>query len=95
MYPAALRTSGICLRQAGFPFDEAQNLGFYSQLFLAKALGVQQVTQAIQLDMISNNVQSVMDADELCPEKSTLLGPCKVIPQEYPNVTCQQHRCVA
>jgi hypothetical protein len=23
------------------------------------------------------------------PEKATLLGPCQVIPREYPNITCQ------
>jgi NAD(P)-dependent dehydrogenase (short-subunit alcohol dehydrogenase family)/acyl carrier protein len=25
----------------------------------------------------------------LCPEKVPSLGPCKVIPQEYPNITCR------
>jgi hypothetical protein len=27
--------------------------------------------------------------EELFPEQVTVLGPCKVIPQEYPNITCR------
>ncbi|HEX5720971.1 MAG TPA: SDR family NAD(P)-dependent oxidoreductase, partial [Thermoanaerobaculia bacterium] len=31
----------------------------------------------------------VTGAEELCPEKTGILGPCRVIPQEYLNVTCR------
>src|SRR5206468_3059838 len=27
--------------------------------------------------------------EALCPAKTTILGPCKVIPQEYPHIRCQ------
>jgi len=37
--------------------------------------------------VLSNNVHEVVGTESLCPEKSILLGPCLVIPQEYPNVT--------
>lgn len=71
-----------------FP-DRSQYLGFYSLLFLAQALGQQNITDSIQIGIISSNVRKVTGEDALCPEKATILGPCKVIPQEYPNITCR------
>ncbi|MBD2607327.1 acyltransferase domain-containing protein [Scytonema hofmannii FACHB-248] len=45
----------------------------------------------LQLWVISNNIQEVNGNEKLDPEKATILGLCKVIPQEYPNITC---RCI-
>ena len=67
-------------------FAQAQALGFYSLLFLAKALAAHNVGHEIKLFVLSNNVQEVCGTETLCPEKSTLLGPCMVIRQEYPNI---------
>jgi NAD(P)-dependent dehydrogenase (short-subunit alcohol dehydrogenase family)/acyl carrier protein len=39
--------------------------------------------------VISNDVQEVESADVCSPEKATILGPCKVIPQEYDTITCR------
>jgi acyl transferase domain-containing protein len=70
-------------------FQKTQHLGFYSLLFLAQALGHHNVTQSVQINVISNHMQSVAGGQKLCPEKATVLGPCKVIPQEYPNIACR------
>jgi acyl transferase domain-containing protein len=70
----------------GETFAQAQALGFYSLLFLARALAAHNVGHEIKLFALSNNVQEVWGAETLCPEKSTLLGPCMVIGQEYPNI---------
>ncbi|MBW4611876.1 MAG: SDR family NAD(P)-dependent oxidoreductase [Desmonostoc vinosum HA7617-LM4] len=70
-------------------WGEIQNLGFWSLLFLAQALGDANINNAVQIDVISNNLQELTDSDKLCPEKATLLGPCKVIPQEYSHITCR------
>ncbi|MBE9170905.1 SDR family NAD(P)-dependent oxidoreductase [Pleurocapsales cyanobacterium LEGE 06147] len=70
-------------------FEKAQEFGFYSLLFLAQALGAQNNTNPLQIGVVSNNMQELLDEEELCPEKATLLGPCKVIPQEYSNITCR------
>ncbi|MDZ7969674.1 MAG: SDR family NAD(P)-dependent oxidoreductase [Nostoc sp. DedSLP03] len=70
-------------------FEECQNNGFYSLLFLAQALGRQEVTDTIQISVVTNNVQEVTGDENLCPEKATVMGICKVIPQEYPNITCR------
>lgn len=63
--------------------------GFFSLLFMAQALGRQQVTEPLQLLVMSNHVRHVTEGDVLDPEKSTLLGPCLVMPKEYPNVVCR------
>ncbi|MDF5727415.1 MAG: SDR family oxidoreductase, partial [Rhizonema sp. PD38] len=70
-------------------FDECQNLGFYSLLFLAQALGKQEIINSLQILVVTNNVQEVNGDENLCPEKATVLGICKVIPQEYSNITCR------
>ncbi|MBD0343481.1 MAG: FkbM family methyltransferase [Coleofasciculus sp. Co-bin14] len=70
-------------------FEKAQHLGFYSLLFLAQALGECNSTDSLQIGVVSNNMQQLLDEEELCPEKATLLGPCRVISQEYSNITCR------
>jgi acyl transferase domain-containing protein len=67
-------------------FENAQTLGFYSLLFLAKALAKQSIEGPISLFALSNHLQDVHGREELRPEKSTVLGPCLVIPQEFPNI---------
>ncbi|MEA5516071.1 type I polyketide synthase [Nodularia sp. UHCC 0506] len=69
-------------------FEYCQSLGFYSLLFLAQALAEQNITQPIKLMVVSSNVHDVTGEECLCPEKATILGACKVIPQEYPHITC-------
>ncbi|MEM7592463.1 MAG: SDR family NAD(P)-dependent oxidoreductase [Cyanobacteria bacterium P01_A01_bin.83] len=69
--------------------DQAQEQGFYSLLFLAQALGKQNLTDEFKITVISNNLQSVVGDETLSPEKATLLGPVKVITQEYANISCR------
>ncbi len=69
-------------------FEDCQNLGFYSLLFLAQALGKQDFHEPVTLMVVTSNIHDVTGEERLYPEKATVLGPCKVIPQEYPNITC-------
>ncbi|MGI2908927.1 SDR family oxidoreductase [Tolypothrix sp. VBCCA 56010] len=69
-------------------FEDFQNLGFRSLLFLAQAVGEENITDPIKLMVVTSNIYDVTGQERLCPEKATVLGPCKVIPQEYPNLTC-------
>ena len=69
--------------------ESAQDLGFYSLIFLAQALGRQDSADELSLMVVSNNLYEVTGEEELSPEKATLLGPVKVIHQEYPNITCR------
>lgn len=68
-------------------FEKSQEFGFYSLLFLTQALGKQNTTESLEIAVVSNNMQQVSDEEVLCPEKATVLGPCKVIPQEYPHIS--------
>jgi thioesterase domain-containing protein/acyl transferase domain-containing protein len=69
--------------------DRAQDLGFYSLFFLARALGKQDVTDEIRIAAVSNNMHAIAEEEELYPEKATILGPIKVIGKEFPNIRCQ------
>jgi acyl transferase domain-containing protein len=69
-------------------FENCQNLGFYSLIFLAQALGKQNITEPIKIMAVTSNIYDVTGEEKLCPEKATLLGPCKIIPREYSNISC-------
>jgi acyl transferase domain-containing protein len=70
-------------------YEETQARGFYSLLYLAQSLASLHATDALDLWVVSNNMQSVSGREALRPEKATALGPCKVIPFEYTNVNCR------
>ena len=78
--------------------ESMQERGFFSLLFLAQALGKQVLSESfteeknadrVQITIVSNNMQSVTGEEELQPEKATVLGPCRVIAQEYPHINCR------
>lgn len=70
-------------------FAEAQNLGFYSLLFLIQAIEKQNITDPLEVWVLSQGMHGIESTDILHPEKATLLGLCNVIPQEYANITCR------
>ncbi|WP_071189197.1 type I polyketide synthase [Trichormus sp. NMC-1] len=65
------------------------DFGFWSLLFLAQALGQQPVNDQVQIIVITNNLHNVTGEENLSPEKTTVLGACKVIGQEFTNITCR------
>ncbi|HEX6290854.1 MAG TPA: SDR family oxidoreductase, partial [Herpetosiphonaceae bacterium] len=70
-------------------FDAAQERGCYSVLFLAQALDQHQLHEALRISVIANSLHDVTGTEQLAPEKATVLGPCKVIPQEYLHIACR------
>ncbi|MBN3951420.1 MAG: acyltransferase domain-containing protein [Nostoc sp. NMS7] len=64
-------------------------IGFYSLLYIAQALSKQNITTSVEIMVVTNNLYDAIGQEKLIPEKGTVLGPCKVIPQEYPNLTCR------
>jgi len=70
-------------------FEEAQWQGFYSLLFLVQSLTRQSLNQELEITVVTGNAQDVTGAEVLAPERATLLAACKVIPQEYPYITCR------
>ncbi|NEZ55587.1 type I polyketide synthase [Adonisia turfae] len=69
----------------------AETLGFYSLLFIAQALGEHNLKDTLEINVVSNNLQGLTGTEDICPEKALVLGPCQVIPTEYPHIQC---RCI-
>ncbi len=85
--PSAILHLWTAARDA-IPASEVQERGFYSLLRIARSLGAARITTPIQMLVVSNGLHA-MDGEELFPDKATMLGPCRVIPQEYPQITCR------
>ncbi len=68
---------------------EVQTLSFDSLLLLAQALGDQPAPAPLRLTVVASGLHDVTGDEALRPERATLLGPCRVIPQEYPQIACQ------
>lgn len=67
----------------------AQDLGFYSMLYLTQALGKQAVSEPVSIWTISDALHELDSRDLVVPDKATMLGIGKVIQQEYTNITCR------
>lgn len=70
-------------------YESLLKASFYGLMFLAQAMGEQDSTDPAEITIVSNNVQQVGGTERVVPEKATLLGPCKIIPLEFPNITCR------
>jgi len=68
--------------------ERALDLGLTSLLHLAQALGERR-SEKVELSIVSSHLHQVTGADEVHPEKAAVLGPAKVIPLEYPGVSCR------
>lgn len=69
-------------------WDQPQFEGFYSLLFLAQAFGERGVNEPIRIGVVTSNAYVVIGDESTDPLKATVAGACKVIPQEYPNISC-------
>lgn len=66
--------------------DRALSLGFYSLLFLTKALAKLRAKTAFEIVAVTHGMHRVTGFEKLDPEKGTLHGPIKVIAQEMPLI---------
>jgi acyl transferase domain-containing protein/thioesterase domain-containing protein/acyl carrier protein len=71
--------------------DADQDRGLFSLLNMAQALGRQRIGEDIAVTVLANQIYSVSDNEFALPEKTTMLGAVKIIPVEYPNLSC---RCI-
>ncbi|MCP4148256.1 MAG: SDR family NAD(P)-dependent oxidoreductase, partial [bacterium] len=67
--------------------ENAQYKGFYSLVYLAKAVAKIGASRRTDLVVIANHTQEVNGEEKICPAKAALLGPVVVIPQEYPKIS--------
>jgi acyl transferase domain-containing protein/acyl carrier protein len=68
--------------------DASLERGFFSLLALARALA-RRPTWPLQLLVVSSGLHAVTGGERLAPEKATILGPVRVIPQEMPHIRCR------
>lgn len=65
-----------------------QEHGFYSLFFFARALAdADQLERDIHMLVYTNGMQQTKEEPVPYPEKATVLGPCKVIPREFANIS--------
>ena len=67
----------------------ARELGFWSLLALGRALGEVGVDGPVRLGVVADGLWNPDGATRIEPEKATLLGACRVLPLEYPHLSCR------
>jgi NAD(P)-dependent dehydrogenase (short-subunit alcohol dehydrogenase family) len=65
---------------------DCQNRGFFSLIFLAQALDACGLNGPIGLAVLTSHVHEVDGSERICPDNAMVLGPCKVIGMEHPNI---------
>lgn len=72
---------------------ENQARNFFSLFHFAQALeGVRAIVPSkgkMEITVVTDQLEDVTGNESLRPEKAMLLGPCKVIPQEYSYLACR------
>jgi len=71
----------------GGPDPLGQELGFFSLLYLAQAIGEQAIGGPVRIGSVIHQVHEVTGEETLNPAMATVVGLCGVLPKEYPNVT--------
>lgn len=69
-------------------FDRNMEMGFLSLTALAQELGALEMAEPVHLSVITTGAAQVKSEPLPYPEKSTIAGPCGVIPREFPMITC-------
>jgi acyl transferase domain-containing protein len=68
---------------------EIRRRGFFSLAALAHALDEVQPGVPVAIDIVTRGLADVTGDELLDPAQALLVGPCRVIPQECPAVTCR------
>ncbi len=71
------------------PFDQKQAAGYYSLLLLGRTLAAQYPGVAVRMAVFTRHLHDVGGNDPVDPDQATLIGPCLVMPQEMPDITCR------
>lgn len=71
--------------------DVAQHMGFFSVLYFIQALEDRGMPGGLEfnLDVVAGGVLDITGNETLAPERAPIMGPLKVIPQEYPSIKCR------
>ncbi len=82
----SLVTSSETFRPGSSFFHRIQEAGFWSLFYLARAWTAVDGGK-LHIDVMTSDAQRIGDESLRHPEKSTVFGPVKVIPREFPEIT--------
>jgi acyl transferase domain-containing protein/acyl-CoA synthetase (AMP-forming)/AMP-acid ligase II/acyl carrier protein len=68
--------------------SDSMEQGLFSLMYLAQALGKRDLNSC-KITVISSDLHEITGNELIQPEKATIVGGCRVIPLEYPQITCQ------
>ncbi|MGD2088421.1 MAG: amino acid adenylation domain-containing protein [Candidatus Aminicenantes bacterium] len=71
------------------PVERELELGYYSLINLAQAIGKTNIKDEIELTAVTDGMQGIRGDDLQYPQKATMLGPLRVISREYLNIRCR------
>jgi phthiocerol/phenolphthiocerol synthesis type-I polyketide synthase E len=71
------------------PAADPQDRGLLGLFWLAQALDAAQPGHPVALTVVTSGLEDVTGHEPIDPTQSLLLGPCRVIPQEYPALSCR------
>ena len=80
---------GVTPEAGAEPLDVTLDECFSSLLYLAQTLAERRFPGPVELVAVANGLHDLTGEEILKPEKSVLLGPLRVIPQEYPGASCR------
>ncbi len=81
------RGAGVFDRDEGFAAAQAD--GYLSGLALVQALVAADLAAEVRLTFLLRHAADVTGSEVLAPGRATLLGLAKVIPQEFPGLSCR------
>src|SRR5205823_5935126 len=64
------------------------DFGFFSLMQIAQAIGELNIAAPVKMAVLSSGLHQVIGDEKLDPSMAAALGPCGVIPREFPNITC-------
>ena len=86
-----LKADGLIPARIVYLWSQAgrRRSNFYGLLFLSKALAAVPQLGPLEIVAVSCGLYDVTGSEPLQPDAALLLGPCKVIPQEWPHIRCR------
>jgi acyl transferase domain-containing protein len=66
--------------------NETNERGFYSLVYLTQAIGQMTGVKEVEVMVVGNGAMDVVGEEEVRGEKAMILGPVRVMRQEYPQV---------
>ncbi|MEU3650019.1 SDR family NAD(P)-dependent oxidoreductase [Lentzea sp. NPDC034063] len=74
--------------QGGSDANTELALGFHSLVELARAWNEHGQEDPLRITVVSTDMHAVTGEEATVPARATVLGPCRVVPLEYPAVRC-------